>query len=113
MHERAAAGAALREKSTEARAVSQAAAFASAAATMGSMDKEMHTMRRTLSDPLAANLDVLGLPPMTRNVPTIRTAYHRRALTTHPDKSGATVATAFLRLQAAYDRLKTKIEGLH
>jgi len=110
MHERAAAGAALREKATEARAASQAAAFTSAAATM---DKEMGTIRRTLSDPLAANLDVLGLPPMMRNAPTIRSAYHRRALTTHPDKSGATVATAFLRLQAAYDRLKAKIEGLH
>ena len=108
MHDRAAAGAALREASREARAASQAALFAEAAAAMGS---DMGAIRRTLTDPLSANLEIVGVAPGTRNVGSIRSAYHRRALTTHPDKGGT--AAAFRRLQDAYDRLKAKIEGLY
>jgi len=104
IHDRAAAGAALREASREARAASQAALFAEAAAAMDSI-------RRTLTDPLAGNLEIVGVAPGTRNVGAIRSAYHRRALSTHPDKGGT--ASAFRRLQEAFDRLKTKIEGLH
>jgi hypothetical protein len=108
MHDRAAAGAALRETAAAERAASQATMFASAAAAMGS---EMGSIRRTLTDPLGTNLEVVGVVPGTRHAPTIRSAYHRRALTTHPDKGGT--AVAFRRLQEAYDRLKAKIEGLH
>ncbi len=109
LHSRAAAGAALREASREARAASQAALFAEAAAAMGS---DMGAIRRTITtDPLAGNLEIVGVIPGTRHAPTIRSAYHRRALTTHPDKGGT--AAAFRRLQEAYDRLKAKIEGLH
>jgi hypothetical protein len=108
LHVRAAAGAALREASREARAASQATMFASAAAAI---ESEMGSIRRTLTDPLGANLEVLGVVPGTRHAPTIRSAYHRRALTTHPDKGGT--VSAFRRLQEAYDRLKAKIEGLH
>lgn len=108
MHGRAAAGAALREASKEARAASQAALFSSAAAAMKS---DMGAIRRTLTDPLAGNLEIVGVAPGTRHVPTIRSAYHRSALEVHPDKGGTTAA--FRRLQDAYDRLKAKIEGLH
>ena len=105
MHERAAAGAALREASRGARAASQAALFAEAAAAMDSIKRTLAT------DPLGANLEIVGVAPGTRHAPTIRSAYHRRALTTHPDKGGT--VSAFRRLQEAFDRLKAKIEGLH
>ena len=112
MHDRAAAGAAMKEASREARVASQATLFASAAAAAAAaMGSDMGVIRRHLTDPLAANLGIVGVAPGTRNVGAIRSAYHRTALQVHPDKGGT--AVAFRRLQDAYDRLKTKIEGLH
>lgn len=55
--------------------------------------------------------DVLGVSP-SASAEAIRTAYKRRALQTHPDRTGGDT-TAFRAVQAAYDALNGTNGSMH